>query len=213
MNLLKVNISEIFYSIQGEGNATGIPTVFVRLIGCPLRCSYCDTAYAFYGKNLMTFNEVLTNVKKYNCKNICITGGEPLAQKNSLALLDFFDTHNYKIVLETSGTIDISKVNKNVVVVMDIKTPSSGEVDKNLFDNLAYLKIVDQIKFVIADKEDFDWSVKILQKISSSLTILFSPVYEKLATKKLAKWVLDARIDVKIQVQLHKVIWGDIKGV
>ena len=213
MNLLKVNISEIFYSIQGEGNLTGIPTVFIRLIGCPLRCHYCDTTYSFYGNNIMIFSELLQEVNKYNCNNICITGGEPLAQKNCLSLLKFLANKKFNIVLETSGALDISSVDSRVIIVMDIKTPSSGESSKNYLQNIDYLKSNDQIKFVIENKKDFNWSVAIVKKIKTSATILFSPVYKKLSIKKLAEWILKDNINVKLQVQLHKIIWGDVKGV
>lgn len=211
-NLDNLKITEIFYSIQGEARDVGMPTVFIRLTGCPLRCNYCDTAYAFKGNNQITISDILEEIKKYKTKNICVTGGEPLAQKNCFYLLDKLILSNYKVSLETSGSIDISNVNKQVVIVMDIKTPSSDESNKNLYENIEVLTAKDQIKFVIANKEDFNWSCDILKKYKIKAEILFSPVYESLKAVDLAQWILDKGLNVRLQIQLHKFLWGEENG-
>ncbi|VVH64110.1 Queuosine Biosynthesis QueE Radical SAM [uncultured Gammaproteobacteria bacterium] len=208
----ELNINEIFYSLQGEAREVGLPTVFVRLTGCPLRCSYCDTEYAFKGNNLLSIDAVLTEIKKYNTKFVCVTGGEPLAQINCHILLDRLVKENYQVSLETSGSIDIADINPGVSIVMDVKTPSSNESDKNLYDNIEKLELKDQLKFVIGSKADFDWSVALLSKHPTPAEVLFSPVFEAVEPMQLAQWILDGQLNVRLQVQLHKLLWGDEKG-
>lgn len=207
-----LNISEIFYSLQGEAAEVGIPTVFIRLIGCPLRCNYCDTEYAFHGKNLLSIDAILTKISHFKTRYICVSGGEPLAQKNCLKLLDELIKKRYKVSLETSGSIDISEVNPKVSIVMDLKTPSSGEESKNRWQNLKLLKKTDQLKFVIASKSDFDWSVKIIKQNKIKAEILFSPVFKTLNPTTLANWILKSQLQVRLQIQLHKFLWGDVSG-
>ena len=208
-----VNINEIFYSIQGESSRTGLPTVFIRLTGCPLRCVYCDTEYAFKGHNMLSIEQIMTQVKQYNTPYVCVTGGEPLAQKNCLDLLDVLAGKDYQVSLETSGSIDISKVNQAVMIVMDIKTPSSGESDKNLFSNINYLKGNDEVKFVIGNKEDFHWAIQIIKTNDLKAGILFSPIADILNPTQLADWILAANLNtVRLQIQLHKYLWDGIKG-
>ncbi|CAC9456083.1 7-carboxy-7-deazaguanine synthase (EC 4.3.99.3) [uncultured Gammaproteobacteria bacterium] len=208
----ELNINEIFYSLQGEAREVGFPTVFVRLTGCPLRCSYCDTEYAFKGNNLLSIDVILTEIKKYNTKFVCITGGEPLAQINCHILLDRLVKENYQVSLETSGSIDIADINPGVSIVMDVKTPSSNESDKNLYTNIEKLELKDQLKFVIGSKADFDWSVALLSKHPTPAEVLFSPVFEAVKPMQLAQWILDGQLNVRLQVQLHKLLWGDEKG-
>lgn len=207
-----LNITEIFYSLQGEAREVGLPTVFIRLTGCSLRCSYCDTEYAFKGKNILTIDEILTKVKQYKTQFICVTGGEPLAQSGCHILLDALVQHGYQISLETSGSIDISTVNPKVSIVMDVKTPSSNESDKNLYANIYKLQTKDQLKFVIGSRVDFDWSVKLLNKYQTQAGVLFSPVFEMLNPTELANWILDKQLNVRLQIQMHKLLWGDVKG-
>jgi 7-carboxy-7-deazaguanine synthase len=201
----ELNINEIFYSLQGEAREVGLPTVFVRLTGCPLRCSYCDTEYAFKGNNLLSIDVILTEIKKYNTKFVCVTGGEPLAQINCHILLDRLVKENYQVSLETSGSIDIADINPGVSIVMDVKTPSSNESDKNLYDNIEKLELKDQLKFVIGSKADFDWSVALLSKHPTPAEVLFSPVFEAVEPMQLAQWILDGQLNVRLQVQLHKL--------
>ncbi|CAC9572489.1 7-carboxy-7-deazaguanine synthase QueE [thiotrophic endosymbiont of Bathymodiolus puteoserpentis (Logatchev)] len=208
----ELNINEIFYSLQGEAREVGLPTVFVRLTGCPLRCSYCDTEYAFKGNNPLSIDAILAKVKKYNTKFVCVTGGEPLAQINCYVLLDRLVKENYQVSLETSGSIDIADINPGVSIVMDIKTPSSNESDKNLYDNIEKLETKDQLKFVIGSKADFDWSVKFLSKYPTQAEVLFSSVFDAIEPAQLAQWILDGQLNVRLQVQLHKLLWGDEKG-
>ena len=212
LNNTTLNITEIFYSLQGEAKEVGIPTVFVRLTGCPLRCNYCDTAYAFKGNNPLSIKSIMEQVKKYNTRYVCVTGGEPMAQSNCLILLDTLIKAGYKTSMETSGSIDISPVNKKVSVVMDLKTPSSTEQSQNRYENIALLESKDQLKFVIASRSDFDWCCDILQNYSVDSEVLFSPVYESLKPVDLADWILERQLNVRLQVQLHKILWGDTKG-
>ena len=212
LNNMTLNITEIFYSLQGEAREVGIPTVFVRLTGCPLRCNYCDTAYAFKGNNPLSIEQILSEIAKYKTHYVCVTGGEPMAQSNCLHLLDTLIEKGYKVSMETSGSIDISKVNKKVSIVMDLKTPSSTEQHQNRYENIALLENKDQLKFVIASKSDFDWCCKILEDYEILPDILFSPVYESLKPAQLADWILENQLNVRLQVQLHKVLWGDEKG-
>jgi len=212
LKMVNLNINEIFYSLQGEAREVGLPTVFVRLTGCPLRCTYCDTEYAFKGNNLLTIDEILTEVKKYNTRYVCVTGGEPLAQINCHVLLDALIKNDYKVSLETSGSIDITDVNPDVSIVMDVKTPSSGESKQNKYDNIDKLETKDQLKFVIGSKEDFDWSVDILNKYPTLAGVLFSPVFDEITPTQLADWILDKQLNVRMQVQMHKLLWGDEPG-
>ena len=212
LNNTTLNITEIFYSLQGEAKEVGIPTVFVRLTGCPLRCNYCDTAYAFKGNNPLSIQHILDEIAQYNTQYVCVTGGEPMAQSNCLKLLDALIDNDYKVSMETSGSIDIAPVNSKVSIVMDIKTPSSTEEHQNRYENLSILKNKDQLKFVIASRSDFDWCTKILENHEVESDVLFSPVYESLRPVELADWILEKKLNVRLQVQLHKILWGDQKG-
>ena len=212
LNNTTLNITEIFYSLQGEAKEVGIPTVFVRLTGCPLRCNYCDTAYAFKGNNPLSIQHILDEVAQYNAQYVCVTGGEPMAQSNCLKLLDSLIDSGYTVSMETSGSIDITPVNSRVSIVMDIKTPSSTEEHQNRYENLPILKSKDQLKFVIASRSDFDWCTEILDNHEVESEILFSPVYESLKPVELADWILEKKLNVRLQVQLHKLLWGDQKG-
>ncbi|MDC1449594.1 7-carboxy-7-deazaguanine synthase QueE [Candidatus Thioglobus sp.] len=212
LNNMTLNITEIFYSLQGEAREVGIPTVFVRLTGCPLRCNYCDTAYAFKGNNPLSIEQILAEISKYKTHYVCVTGGEPMAQSNCLVLLDTLIEKGYKVSMETSGSIDISEINKNVSIVMDLKTPSSTEQHQNRYDNIALLENKDQLKFVIASRSDFEWCCSILEDHEILPDVLFSPVYESLKPAQLADWILEKQLNVRLQVQLHKILWGDEKG-
>ena len=212
LNNTTLNITEIFYSLQGEAKEVGIPTVFVRLTGCPLRCNYCDTAYAFKGNNPLSIQHILDEIAQYNTQYVCVTGGEPMAQSNCLKLLDALIENDYKVSMETSGSIDIAPVNSKVSIVMDIKTPSSTEEHQNRYENLSILKNKDQLKFVIASRSDFDWCTEMLENHEVESEVLFSPVYESLRPVELADWILEKKLNVRLQVQLHKILWGDQKG-
>lgn len=215
----KLRITEIFASIQGESTSVGMPTVFVRLTGCPLRCQYCDTAYAFSGGDWMQLDEIASKVSGYNLKYVTVTGGEPLAQKSCLSLLTKLCDQDYKVSLETSGAIDISKVDPRVIKVMDIKTPSSKEVKKNLWDNINYLREQDQVKFVICNQSDYVWAKNIVveHQLSDRCEVLFSPVMSdtdenQLDASKLAEWIVQDQLDVRFQLQMHKILWGNVPG-
>lgn len=210
----RLRITEIFYSLQGEARTVGLPTVFVRLTGCPLRCGYCDTSYAFTGGKWYTLAEILEEVGRYNTQHVTVTGGEPLAQKNCSALLTRLCDHDYSVSLETSGALDVCQLDPRVIKVMDLKTPSSGEQDKNLYTNLDCLNRQDQVKFVIADRNDYDWAVETLHtyKLAERCEVLFSPVYEILKPVQLADWILQDQLPVRFQLQLHKILWGDEPG-
>jgi len=209
-----LRITEIFYSLQGESRSVGLPTVFVRLTGCPLRCNYCDSEYAFSGGEEMSLETILARVAEYTPNYVCVTGGEPLAQRASLNLLSRLCDAGYEVSLETSGALDISRVDPRVVVVMDLKAPSSTEQDKNLLANLAHLKAGDQLKFVLADRGDYDWAAGLVrgQGLESRCEVLFSPVHGALAPRELAQWILDDRLQVRFQLQLHKLLWGEEPG-
>lgn len=211
----KLRITEIFYSLQGETNTVGLPTVFIRLTGCPLRCHYCDTAYAFKGGRMLSLEEILQQVKQYNTTLVTVTGGEPLAQQNCLPLLEELCNANYQVSLETSGAIDVSSVDARVVKIVDIKTPASGEEPRNLLNNLTYLNPHDQLKFVICDRADYEWSKQFLQEhnLQHNQQVLFSPSYQQLEAKELADWILQDQLLVRLQIQLHKYLWGDQPGV
>lgn len=209
-----LRISEIFYSLQGESNTVGLPTVFVRLTGCPLRCNYCDTSYAFSGGQKMSLADILTEIKKYECKTVCITGGEPLAQPACLDLLTKLADKEFNVSLETSGALDVSKVDKRIVKVMDLKTPSCGEAEKNRYENIGFLTAQDQVKFVIANADDYDWAKKIMANydLAQRCQILFSPVVPTQNPTELAEKILADRLPVRFQLQLHKLLWQDAQG-
>ena len=210
-NDLNVSINEIFYSIQGEAKNSGKPTVFIRTAGCPFRCSYCDTDYAFTEGKQTKISEIIKLIKKFNTKYITVTGGEPLAQKNIRYLLELLISNSYNISLETSGLIDISDVPEDIEIVMDIKTPSSNEESKNIKKNLSIIKKTDVLKFVIGDKNDYEWSKEILSEnnLVNFNNIYFSPVHDLLKPKDIAKWILDDNLKVTLQLQIHKYIWGN----
>ena len=209
-----LKVYEIFHSLQGESSRTGLPTVFVRLTGCPLRCGYCDTAYAFQGGNNMSDEQILARVAEYGTRYVTVTGGEPLAQKGCLPLLKKLCDAGYDVSLETGGALDISAVDPRVSVILDVKTPGSGEVEKNLWQNLDRLKPSDEIKFVLCDRADYDWARQVLAErgISRKCPVLFSPVYSTLNPSDLADWVLQDKLPVRMQVQLHKILWGETPG-
>jgi len=209
-----LKISEIFLSLQGEARDAGRPTVFVRLTGCPLRCDYCDSEYAFYGGEWLHVDQILEKTASYETTHVCVTGGEPLAQKRCIELLQRLCEVDYKVSLETSGAVDVSRVDKRVSRVVDIKTPDSGEVKRNLWSNLDCLTEHDQIKFVICSRADYDWSVAELRSrgMEQKFDILFSPAWGKLNATELADWVLQDRLNVRVQLQLHKLLWGDVPG-
>ena len=209
-----LRISEIFFSLQGESSRIGLPTVFVRLTGCPLRCNYCDSAHAFTGGKAMSVTEVLAAVAQYGAHYVTVTGGEPLAQKACLVLLRALCDAGYAVSLETSGALDVSGVDARVLKVVDIKTPGSGEVEKNLWSNLAHLAKTDEIKFVLADEADYQWAKQVLQEhdLPQRCAVLFSPVQDALAPRDLAEWILRDRLPVRMQVQLHKILWGNEVG-
>lgn len=210
-----LKITEIFYSLQGETRTNGLPTAFVRLTGCPLRCSYCDSAYAFHGGKTMTLEAILDAVKQYSPKYVTVTGGEPLAQRECLDLLILLCDQNYQVSLETSGAIDVSEVDSRVSKVIDIKTPGSKEAHRNRFENFEFIQPHDQLKFVICDREDYEWSKKILEQynLQERCEVLFSPSYMQLTNQALADWIVADNLPVRFQIQLHKYIWGDVPGV
>jgi 7-carboxy-7-deazaguanine synthase len=212
--MARLRITEIFHSLQGEGASVGWRTVFVRLTGCPLRCGYCDTSYAFKGGEWWQIDAILDEVAGFDAHYVTVTGGEPLAQPDCLGLLSALCDAGYQVSLETSGAIDVAPVDPRVVKVMDLKTPSSGECDKNLFRNLDYLRAGDQVKFVIADDVDYRWSCEQLRHHSLTMRcdVLFSPVAGALPPSELAEWILRDRLDVRFQIQLHKALWGDEPG-
>ena len=209
-----LRVTEIFYSLQGETRTAGLPTVFIRLTGCPLRCGYCDTEYAFTGGERIAIEQILKTTANFNPRYVTVTGGEPLAQKKCLTLLTKLCDKGYEVSLETSGSIDISQVDPRVVIVMDMKTPASGEVLKNSYDNLAYIKPDDQIKFVICDREDYEWSKEQIEKhsLNGKCELLFSPVHGEKMARQLAEWILEDNLDVRFQLQLHKYLWDDEPG-
>lgn len=210
-----LRITEIFYSLQGEARTVGMPTVFVRLTGCPLRCTYCDSEYAFYGGQRMSLAEILEQVANYNPKFVCVTGGEPLAQPNCLPLLQALCDQGYEVSLETSGAMSIESVDTRVSRVVDLKTPDSGECARNLYDNVAFLTPNDQVKFVICSRSDYEWArmkvdeCGLLGKVSD---ILFSPSANQLSATDLADWIVADNLPVRFQVQLHKLLWADEPG-
>jgi 7-carboxy-7-deazaguanine synthase len=209
-----LRITEIFYSLQGESNTVGIPTVFIRLTGCPLRCVYCDTAYAFTGGKKLNINDIITEAEQYKTPYITVTGGEPLAQPACIELLTELLNKNFKVSLETSGAIDISNVDVRTIKVMDLKTPSSGELNKNIYENIQFLNSKDQVKFVIGTDEDYIWSKAILTEYAllDRCEVLFSPVMGQQNPTELAEKILRDRLHVRFQIQLHKLLWDDAQG-
>ena len=210
----RLRLTEIFLSLQGEARSIGWPTVFVRLTGCPLRCQYCDTAYAFHGGDWWTFDAILEDVARHGARHVCVTGGEPLAQKRCLALLARLCDAGYEVSLETSGAIDIGEVDPRVSRVLDIKTPASGEVGRNLWSNLPLLTPHDQVKFVICDRADYEWSKGVLaeHRLVATCDVLFSPSFGQVSPRELADWIVEDRLPVRFQVQLHKLLWDDAPG-
>ena len=205
----RLRITEIFRSLQGEGDAVGFPTVFVRLTGCPLRCQYCDTAYAFSGGQWLSLDEILARVAELRARHVCVTGGEPLAQRNCLPLLARLCDAGHEVSLETSGALAVDGVDPRVRRVIDVKTPASGESSRNLLDQLGTLAERDQIKFVICDRADYEWSRALLAErgLPARAMVLFSPSHEQLPARQLADWILEDRLPVRFQLQMHKVIW------
>lgn len=210
----RLKITEIFLSLQGEARDAGWPTVFVRLTGCPLRCQYCDTAYAFFGGEWRDIDAILAEVASHGVRHVCVTGGEPLAQKRCLDLLRRLCDAGYRVSLETSGAIDVADVDPRVSRVLDIKTPGSAEVERNRWDNLPLLNAHDQIKFVICSREDYDWARGIVAEhcLSERCDVLFSPSKGEISARDLADWIVQDRLPVKFQMQLHKVLWNDEPG-
>lgn len=207
-------INEIFYSVQGESTYAGLPCVFVRLTACNLRCSWCDTTYSFHEGKPMTLGDVIVKVLEYNCPLVEITGGEPLLQPNVLPLMTRLCDLGKRVLLETGGSIDVSPVDPRVVKIMDLKCPGSGEMERNLYENIRHLDKKDEVKFVIADRTDYDWAKQQLLEHNIPGTVLFSPVWGKLPLKTLADWILADKISVRLQTQWHKYIWGaDARGV
>ncbi len=210
----RLRITEIFYSLQGESNTVGKPTVFIRLTGCPLRCHYCDTAYAFSGGRWLNLTEIEQVIANFSTEYVLVTGGEPLAQKPCLTLLSRLCDLNYRVSLETSGALDTRGVDPRVTKVLDIKTPGSGESAKNQYHNIDCLTSHDQIKFVICDREDYDWAKSVLDefRLPRRCEVLFTPSYLQLDARRLAEWILKDQLPVRFQIQLHKYLWGDVPG-
>ncbi len=211
----RLKITEIFYSLQGEARNVGLPTIFVRLTGCPLRCDYCDTAYAFTGGEWMDIDEIIDEIKQYKTLHITVTGGEPLAQKQCIGLLERLCDLGYEVSLETSGAMLVDQVDARVTKILDVKTPASKEDSKNRTENFALLQAADQIKFVICDENDYAWSKQFIQQhqLEEKCEILFSPSHEQLDAATLAAWILRDQLKVRFQLQLHKYLWGDKPGV
>ncbi len=210
----RLRITEIFHSIQGEADSVGWPTVFVRLTGCPLRCQYCDTAYAFHGGEWMSLGDILWRVAEYTPGYVTVTGGEPLAQKNCMTLLTRLSDAGYQVSIETSGALSIVNIDPRVIRVMDLKTPGSGESNRNLYENIQHLHPRDQVKFVICNRADYDWSCQVIREyeLTRHCQVLFSPSHEQLKAVELADWILADRLPVRLQVQLHKYLWGNLPG-
>ena len=210
----QLKITEVFHSLQGEARDAGRPTVFIRLTGCPLRCVYCDSEYAFYGGEWMQIDQIMKQVASYQTPYVCVTGGEPLAQKRCQDLLNKLCEAGYQVSLETSGAMDISQVDERVSRVLDIKTPASGEVERNLWTNLDVVTAHDQIKFVLCSREDYDWAVTEIRSrnMLEKTDILLSPAWGQLKPADLAEWVLEDQLNVRVQLQLHKLLWGDVPG-
>ena len=210
----RLRINEIFHSLQGEADCVGFPTVFVRLTGCPLRCQYCDTEYAFHSGEWHDLEAILQQVRSFDAKHVCVTGGEPLAQPNCLKLLQRLCDAGFAVSLETSGAMDVAAVDSRVSRVIDVKTPGSQEAARNRIENFAHISPRDQLKFVICSREDYDWSKAFLSEhgLTARCQVLFSPSYNQLSPTQLADWILADRLPVRFQMQLHKVLWGDVPG-
>jgi 7-carboxy-7-deazaguanine synthase len=210
----RLRLTEIFLSLQGESRSVGWPTVFVRLTGCPLRCQYCDTAYAFHGGDWWDIDAILAEVARHGVRHVCVTGGEPLAQKRCLALLTALCDAGHEVSLETSGALDVAGVDPRVSRVVDLKTPGSGEQARNLLDNLPLLGARDQVKFVVCDRADYEWARGMLAEhaLDARCEVLFSPSYGQVEAAELAAWILADRLPVRFQMQLHKQLWGDARG-
>ena len=216
MSDTSLRITEIFHSLQGEAQTVGCPTVFVRLTGCPLRCVYCDSEYAFHGGEKHSIDDIVKTVGAYGARYVCVTGGEPLAQPNCFPLLKALCDQGFKVSLETSGAMEVEEVDTRVSIVMDLKTPASGEMDKNLYSNIAKLGAKDQVKFVLCDRQDYQWAKLKLDEYSlvdNIGEVLFSPSYGSVEPTELAEWILEDKLNVRFQIQLHKLIWGDKPGV
>lgn len=211
---MALRITEIFYSLQGESNLVGLPTVFIRLTGCPLRCNYCDTSYAFQGGEKMQIAEIIKQAEQYNARHITVTGGEPMAQTECIDLMQQLLDKGFIVSLETSGALGLANVDKRVIKVIDLKTPSSTEQHRNRYDNIAYLNHQDQVKFVIADEQDYQWAKKIIEqyRLTNRCEVLFSPCMDKQAPSQLADKILADQLPVRFQLQLHKILWGDRPG-
>jgi 7-carboxy-7-deazaguanine synthase len=211
---ITLRITELFHSLQGETSRVGLPTVFVRLTGCPLRCRWCDTTYSFQGGETLELDAVLARIARYGTPAVCVTGGEPLAQKNCLPLLDALCDAGYSVSLETSGAYDIGGVDARVSRIVDIKPPESGEAGRNRWENLAHLTQHDEVKFVLANRADYDWARDIIHqhRLAGRCPILFSPVHNELPAAQLAGWILADHVAVRMQVQLHKLLWGNVPG-
>jgi len=210
----RLRINEIFHSLQGEADCVGFPTVFVRLTGCPLRCQYCDTEYAFHSGDWFDLDAIVEKVRGFGAAHVCVTGGEPLAQPNCLRLLERLCDAGFAVSLETSGAFDVAAVDSRVSRVIDVKTPGSNEVSRNRTQNFAHLSAHDQLKFVICSREDYDWSKAFLQEheLVGRCRVLFSPSYKQQSPTELADWILTDRLPVRFQIQLHKILWGDVPG-
>jgi 7-carboxy-7-deazaguanine synthase len=210
----RLRINEIFHSLQGEADAVGFPTVFVRLTGCPLRCRYCDTEYAFHAGDWHDLDVIVDRVRSFGARHVCVTGGEPLAQPNCLPLLARLCDCGFEVSLETSGAMDIGPVDPRVVRVVDVKTPGSREAERNRVENFLALGPRDQLKFVICSREDYDWSKAYLEThaLHGRCQVLFSPSYGEMTARSLAEWILADRLPVRFQLQLHKILWGDVPG-
>jgi 7-carboxy-7-deazaguanine synthase len=210
----RLRVNEIFHSLQGEADAVGYPTVFVRLTGCPLRCRYCDTEYAFHAGDWLSLDEIAEKVRGFGARHVCVTGGEPLAQPNCLKLLERLCDAGFQVSLETSGAMDIAAVDARVSRVVDVKTPGSHEEKRNRIENFGLLTQLDQLKFVICSREDYDWSKAFMREheLPEHCRVLFSPSYNEVSPTALAEWILEDRLPVRFQLQLHKVLWGDTPG-
>ncbi|UCE90112.1 MAG: 7-carboxy-7-deazaguanine synthase QueE [Pseudomonadota bacterium] len=210
----RLRISEIFFSLQGETRTVGLPTIFIRLTGCPLRCGYCDTSYAFQGGEWYSIDQIMDEISRFTVRRVTVTGGEPLAQRACHSLLSHLCDKGYEVSLETSGALDLCDVDARVVRVMDLKTPGSGECEKNRFENLACLDDSDQVKFVITDRTDYDWAVECCKRhaLLGRCEVLFSPSHGQLEARSLADWILEDQLPVRLQIQLHKYLWGDQPG-